>query len=134
MAGAGTWPARKGCENMADIMFKEDESNSAFNTAIAATAQEEICSGTQRVASYNRLLVQNRDGVDIQILLDNATGQGKIFEVQGNGGIFQIEPTDGIWFCRFSQKNLHAAMAETANKILFRWAFARPLMPGEAIK
>jgi hypothetical protein len=118
---------------MTDQIWKEEESNSAFNTAIAASTQEEICTGTLRVNAYNRLLVQNRDAVDIRILLDNATGQGKIFEVQASGGIFQIEPSDGIWFTRMSQLNLSAATAQVANKILFRWAHARPLMPGERV-
>lgn len=102
-------------------IWKEVASDSAFNTAIAAAATEKFQSTDSRVQNFNRLEISNRDAVDIQIQLNGQTTKGRIFEIPA-GSMFTIEPDEGIWFAWVVQQNIDAATAETANKILFRWA------------
>lgn len=110
---------------MVGIRWKEVESQSGFNTGVAAAGREAVISGTQNVDSYNRLNVTNRDVVDVEIELDgdNSGTTGKSFQVTA-GGSASIDPEDGIWFTAVWQKNLHASTAETANKIQIRAAKA----------
>lgn len=105
------------------VRYKVVEASNKLNpTALAAGGTEEIVAQPSRVGNFNFLLVQNRDAVDIAILLDNQTTEGKYFEVQANGGILVINPEDGVVFRQIVQKNLDGATAETASKILFSWA------------
>lgn len=103
----------------------EREVNSAFNTAVIASGSEQIVGGTNHVDHFNFLMVQNRDITPIQVRLDNMTSLGRVVEVQANGGLVIIDPANGddINFKQIVAVNLDAANAETANKILFRWAF-----------
>jgi hypothetical protein len=105
-------------------VWKEVESNNAFNSAVLATKTEQIVAAPARVDHFNRLLVQNRDSMPIAILLDNQTTEGKYYEVQAYGGILIIEPEDGIVFKQIVQKNLSAVDTQTAENILFRFAKA----------
>ena len=102
--------------------FKELETVTATNTAIAATATEYPITGTQRVMRYNRLLVVNRDVVDIRVYLNG--DPTRYFDVQNTGGVQQIEPNDGVEFTHIQQQNLDAAVAQTAGKITFRVSYA----------
>ena len=109
---------------MAQAVWKETFTDSAYNTAIVATAKEAIISTKENRAfhaPFNRLLIHNRDTVDIKINLDGLASAGKIFELSA-GETILIEPEDGVTFDFLTQTNLDAAAAETANKILFRWA------------
>jgi hypothetical protein len=105
------------------VIWKIVEANNVLNaTALAAGSIEQIVSAPDRVSHFNFLHVQNRDAVDIAILLDNQTTQGKYWEVQANGGIITINPDDGVVYKQIMQKNLDGATAETAGKILFSFA------------
>lgn len=105
-------------------MTQELESTSAHNTGVLAGAVEEVIAAPTSYPQWNKLLVTNRDSVDIQIQLDGRTTKGYIYEIQAGGAIL-IEPEDGIYFSRVVQKNLDGAAAETAAKILFRAALQK---------
>lgn len=102
---------------------------SAYNTAVAAGAKEAILdtpSNMRQYGQFNMLYVKNRDAIDVKIVLDdNANLTGNIFELAA-GDTLILEPEDGFRFSFISQTNLHASTAETANKILFRWARMEP--------
>lgn len=108
-----------------DIIWKETESGSGFNTAIAAGATEQIVAAPQRVDAFNTLLVVNRDAVDFEIQPDGATSGGKILQVP-SGGAGGIDPDKAIWFKQIVIKNLDTATAATANKLFIRWAKSVP--------
>lgn len=101
--------------------WKEIESDSAYNTALAAGVSENYQSTTRRAQNFNSLIVTNRGAVDCKIALNGQNLAGRVFEVPA-GGILGISPEDGIWFSFVKQTNLHAANAEVANTILVRWA------------
>lgn len=107
-------------------IWKEIYTDSKFNTAIAAGVVETIAdevADRRRYGPFNRLLIKNRDAVDIQILLDGLATDGFIFEIAA-GETLILEPEDGIKFSYLTQKNLDGATAETVDNILFRWANA----------
>lgn len=103
--------------------WKEVESGSAENTAIAAGVYEQILQSGQRVRDFNKLTVINRGNVDIRIIRDGQEISGKYDDLPA-GTIMSIEPDEGIRFNQIVQKNIDAAAAEVAGKILFRWAKA----------
>ena len=110
------------------ILYKILETASTTNpTNLAAAGKEEVVTKPTNQQYWNFLLVQNRDAVDIRIHLDNTEDVGKDFDVQASGGIFKIEPEDGIAFQTVVQENLDAATAETAGKIMFTWARKEPI-------
>lgn len=104
--------------------WNERESKSTFNTGVAATASEQIITGTDSVPDYNFLFVQNRDAVPVELRLDGMTTNGRVFQVQANGGLLVLDPANGddVHFITLTVVNLDAATAEVANKILFRWS------------
>lgn len=109
--------------------YEEVESQDAFNTAVAAGGIEAVFTATQRSPNFNKLLVQNTDVVDINIYLDTGGSAvaGRRYKVPKNS-VFSIDPaTENINFINVTQENLDAVSAETANKILFRVAYARPV-------
>lgn len=106
------------------VAWKELYTNSARNTGIAAAAAETISDSLQnldRHAPFNFLLVENNDAVDIEIYLDGIEDSGRAFIIPV-GSLLKLGPDDGIKFSFIKQKNIDAAAAETANKILFRWS------------
>ena len=109
---------------MPGIIWKEIYTEHQHNSIIAAGATEGILSTKSLMnefGPFNRLMVHNRDAVDIQILLDGLTEAGKLFELAA-GETLMIEPEDGITFRFLTQKNLDGVVAEVADEILFRWA------------
>jgi hypothetical protein len=116
-----TTPKLKG-DKMANMVWIETESGSAYNSAVAASGTQEIVGSTQRVEYFNSFFIQNRDSTPIRIRLDNATYGNRVFEVQASGGILVLEPEDGIRFKQIVQENLDTVNAQTAGLILFRWA------------
>lgn len=108
---------------MSDQYFEMDV-YSADNTAVAASDSEVIADANSKYNTYNRLLVQNLDIVDIEIRLDQLSTGGRVFRVGKNGGYLNIEPEAGIYFRSVQNVNLSAADAQTAGKILFRLAYA----------
>lgn len=109
------------------IQYEIKESSSTTNpTNLAAAGKEEVITPPTNVQHWNFLLVNNLDAVNIRLHLDNTSGQGKDFDVQGSGGILVLEPHDGYVFRTVVQENLDAATAETAGKISFSWAYKVP--------
>jgi hypothetical protein len=111
---------------MGEILWKEIFKDSQYNTAIAASGNENfISTAQQRVefGPFNRLMIKNRDSVAIKILLDGLNEAGKIFELAA-GETLLIEPEDGITFNYVNVINLDTVNAETADTILIRWAKA----------
>lgn len=110
------------------IIYRILETASTTNpTNLAAGGKEEVITKPTNQQYWNFLLVQNRDAVDINLHLDNTSSVGKDFIVQASGGIFKIEPEDGIVFQTVVQENLDGATAETAGKIQFTWARKEPV-------
>jgi hypothetical protein len=101
--------------------WKELDSNSQVNTAVATGALETINCRSSTSQNFNRLIVNNRDNVDIQLRLNGATTGGGLFNVP-RATTLVIDASDGIWFSWFNNYNLDAVNAETAGAILFRWA------------
>lgn len=115
---------------MPGVIWKETFADSAYNTNIAAAALQTVQSteaNKAKFAPFNRLLIHNRDAVDIKIYLDGLDVTGRIFQLSA-GEILLIEPGDGITFVNVKQENIDAATAETADKILFRWAKAERVL------
>jgi hypothetical protein len=105
-------------------IWKEIFAGNQANTALAASSSENIASSVANLRKYtnfNKLSVSNRDVVDIQIRLDGLTTDGKIFDIPA-GATFTINPEEGMYFRFFSQHNLSATTAQTADKIQFRWS------------
>jgi len=110
--------------------FLEIESVSAFNTAVAASGSEILnFVGTARlVQNFNKLNVLNRDVVPVRVDISGGAGTtGRVLEISQNGGSINITPEDGIVFSNIKVTNLDGSTAETANKILFRAAYAIPV-------
>jgi hypothetical protein len=106
------------------VAYLEKFSDSGYNTAIAAAAAEVLQSSLSnrgQYAPFNRLEIVNRDSVAIKINLDGNTEGGRIYEIPP-GASFTIQPEEGIEFSFIKQTNLDAAVAQTADTILFRWA------------
>lgn len=111
---------------MGQPVWKEIFTDSSFNTAVAASGSEQIRSTNPRIWEYNSLIVTNRDITDIEIRLNGESGGGRSFQLQA-GDTLQIQPHENIWFSWLLAVNLDAANAQTANKILYRWAHAKRL-------
>jgi hypothetical protein len=112
---------------MPGTQWIEDFANSSYNSALAAAAVETITDtkhNKEKFGPFNRLLVSNRDAVDIKIQFNGLSTEGRIIEIPA-GGTFLLEPEDGVTFDFITQTNLDSAVAESASKILFRWAKAR---------
>lgn len=104
-------------------IWQEIFRDSADNTAIAASASETIKSTDSDISRYqyfNFLEVFNRSSQDIEVRLDGQDTAGKVHLVPANSK-GEIKPEDGIFFMWFSQTNLSADTAQTADKIKFRW-------------
>lgn len=97
---------------------------SADNTAVPVGDSEAIQNVNSRYNTYNRLLVQNLDAVDIEVRLDQLNIAGQVFRVGKNGGYLVIEPEAGRYFRSVQNVNLDTANAEVAGKIIFRFAYA----------
>jgi len=100
--------------------------DSKANAAIAAGATETITStiGNRRqYGPFNRLIVSNRDAVDIQIQLDgeDSVGAGRIFDI-ASGESLILDKEFGETFQYFVVKNLDATTAEVVDAIQFRWS------------
>lgn len=109
---------------MAGVIWRETLSNHAYNAIVVAGAKETIADSVgnrRQYGPFNRLMVKNRDAVDIQIQIDGLTQGGYIFEIAA-GETLLIEPEDGIKFDFIVKKNLDAVVAEVADNILIRWA------------
>lgn len=106
---------------MNGILWREEEVQVGTNTAIAAGASEQLISGTLRVDAYNKLLVVNRDAVDIRIEFSPVD----YVEVRAGGSLI-LEPDEGKHFTSVTQTNLDAAVAETAGAITIRVVKAVP--------
>lgn len=101
------------------VRYEALETKSGYNTAIAAAAREKITNiSCDRFATFNYLYVSNRDVVDIRVRLDNSDIAGKVYEIPA-GALYEIPAEENIEFASITQENLHAATAQTANKILF---------------
>jgi len=111
---------------MAGVIWREVFTDSAYNTAVAASGSETVkstASNRHLYAPFNRLLVHNRDAIAIKMYLDGLDIAGNIFQLAA-GEILIIEPEDGITFTTLKIENLDSATAETADTILYRWAKA----------
>jgi len=95
-----------------------DTSGAKLNTAVAAGGLEYIITAqpTKYTNTWNRLIIQNSDVVQIRVYLDGNTARA--FDVGPNNGSLVLEPKDGYRFGTVQVKNLDAAVAETAGKIV----------------
>lgn len=110
--------------------WKIIEQAGALNTAIAATATEQLVARPTKAPYFNFLIVQNFDpAVDTQILLDSgnsatqAATLGKLFRAQFNGGTVVIEPQDGFQFSQVVARNPDSAAAQTVSTISYQWGY-----------
>jgi len=109
----------KRSEKMNGILWDEKEVQVGVNTAIAAAASERLINGTQRVDAYNKLLLVNRDSVDIRVYFSPAD----YTDVRA-GGSLVVEPDEGKFFTSVTQENLDGSVAQTAGRITVRVAKA----------
>ena len=104
-------------------IWKELDTYTAFNSAVVSSGSESITNKDAKFSGYNRLMVQNLDVVDIELRLDQLTL--RTFRVSKNGGYITIEPEAGLFFRSVQNVNLSTTTNQTANKILFRFAYAQ---------
>lgn len=102
---------------MSDKRYTITEQKQAFNTGIAASAKEEIITGTNNVDAFNHLEVINGDAVAIQIRLDSDTTRS--YNIAASTALV-IDVSEGQIFKNVLQVNLDTVSAETANAILFK--------------
>jgi len=103
------------------VVFKEVETNSATNTALAANGVQRIEFTTARKRLWNTLIVVNRDSLTMELRLNGETSEGRFFVIPSNV-IFRIGPEEGIFFEFFDNVNLSSTTAQGVGNILFRVA------------
>lgn len=108
--------------------WRQIYTNAARNTAIAASANEIIFDTSDRAKQeynvygpFNALFVTNQDKVSVRIRLDQSTDPEKNFDLPPNSQL-SLLPEEGIFFQTITQVNLSADVAQTADKITFRWS------------
>jgi len=109
---------------MADSFEIVEQQNVTNPTALAATAQEVVITGTRNVPYYNHLEVYNGDAVKIRVRLDNDTS--RIYDVESKVAMV-MDVSEGQQFNQVVQVNQDAATAEVAGTIIFKAMHKRRL-------
>lgn len=108
--------------NIVSIQYKTKETKSVKNAQIAASAFEDVITGTTLFDHFNTLIVQNLDiNSDVEVRLDAYTD--KRFFAQKGGGIVNIKPEDNLNFRSVKIVNLNSGAVVAANAVLVNAAF-----------
>lgn len=96
------------------------EEKGGRNTAVAATESEVVIDVPDRGKAWNSMIVQNFDpNCEIEVSLDaDPTGAARTWKLPKNIGMANLMPEDGIFFRTVTIKNMDAANALTADKII----------------